>query len=101
MIDEDEERARRELLILAAYAYAELPLADPLMTDFEFDEECNKVDLSIVLSSGYIDTWFRKEFEPCTGMWISSLRDDASEVIFRIGIVRGYWTQKDREEGIT
>lgn len=62
------ERRRRILLSIAAYAYEVLNVS--LMSDADFDAECLAVDLSIDTENAEMDAWFRKRFQPHTGMWI-------------------------------
>lgn len=62
------ERRRRILLSVAAYSYE--VLNEPLMSDADFDAECLRVDLSVATGNAEMDSWFRKHFEPCTGMWV-------------------------------
>jgi hypothetical protein len=62
------ETRRRIRLTIAAYAYE--ILQRPIMSDGEFDELAKAVDLSIDTRRPDLDKWFRKNFDPFTGMWI-------------------------------
>lgn len=64
----ETERRRRILVSLWAYAY-EIEHTS-LVSDFKFDEECNKINLQIDTGNAKLDKWFRKNFDPCTGMWV-------------------------------
>ena len=63
-----EEIKRRIKVSVAAYAYE--MRNDSIMTDEQFDSECNKVDVTITTGNDVMDKWFRQEFDPCTGQWI-------------------------------
>lgn len=69
------ERRRRILLAVAAYAYEILNVS--LMSDADFDEESLRVDLSIDTGNKRMDLWFRRNFQPHTGMWIRKHPDMA------------------------
>lgn len=62
------ERRNRILLTLAAFAY-EFDNTS-IMSDAEFDELSRKIRPEISTGSKVHDEFFRKEFEPDTGMWI-------------------------------
>jgi hypothetical protein len=62
------ERANR--IRLAVYAYAYEYESTSLISDGEFDELSKKIDLTISTGNSKIDKWFKKNFEPDTGMWI-------------------------------
>lgn len=55
---------------ISIYAYAYEYEAVSLISDGEFDEMCYQVDLSVNTRRSDLDTWFRKNFDPCTGQWI-------------------------------
>jgi hypothetical protein len=40
------------------------------MSDSEFDELAKSIDLSVDTRRPDLDKWFRKNFDPFTGMWI-------------------------------
>ena len=64
---EIETRKRIRVAVLAfAYEFGDKPLA----TDAEFDKLAQSIDLSVNTQRPDMDEWFRKEFEPDTGMWI-------------------------------
>lgn len=62
------ETRNRIRLSLAAYAYE--VLGTSIMTDGEFDALAKEIDLNINTRRPELDNWFRKNFEPHTGMWI-------------------------------
>tara|TARA_B110000483_G_C18006265_1_gene469292 strand:- start:90 stop:359 length:270 start_codon:yes stop_codon:yes gene_type:complete len=63
-----EEIKRRIKISVAAYAYE--IMNDSIMSDAEFDEECQKVDVTITTGNIFMDQWFVKEFDASTGQWI-------------------------------
>jgi hypothetical protein len=63
----DETRNRIKLLI-AAYAYEFK--GKPTMTDKEFDDLCMQINVDRKTNKPKLDKWFKKNFQPCTGMWI-------------------------------
>ncbi|MCK5603787.1 hypothetical protein KAR91_18005 [Candidatus Pacearchaeota archaeon] len=67
---EESERYRRIMVAIWAYAY-EIE-HDPLVSDEAFDSVCYEIDLTVNTGDKKLDTWFRKEFDPCTGCWIYS-----------------------------
>lgn len=64
----DLETRKRIKISVAAYAY-EL-LGTPVMSDEEFDALAYSIDLKIDTRRPDLDAWFRRNFEPHTGMWI-------------------------------
>lgn len=62
------ETRRRIRLSLAAYTYEALMVS--IMSDIEFDELARSIDLTIDTRRPDLDKWFRKNFQPHTGMWI-------------------------------
>lgn len=64
----DGETRKRIRLSVAAYAYEYL--STPVMDDAEFDELARSIDLNIDTRRPDLDAWFRKNFQPHTGMWI-------------------------------
>jgi len=64
----DLETRKRIKISVAAYAY-EL-LSTPIMSDEEFDALAYSIDLKINTRRPDLDAWFRRNFEPHTGMWI-------------------------------
>lgn len=62
------ERRNRIRLSVAAYAYEYKD--DSIMSDAEFDALSYKIDVSVSTKSRKLDNFFKKHFEPCTGMWI-------------------------------
>lgn len=55
---------------LAVWAYAYEFADDSIVPDEVFDHECRMVDLTINTGRPDLDAWFRKEFNPSTGVWI-------------------------------
>ena len=64
------EVERRRRIRLAVWAYAYEFENDSLVDDATFDAEALKVDLAIDTGHRKLDAWFRKNFDPSTGMWI-------------------------------
>lgn len=65
---EEVERRRRILLSVWAYAYE---IEDTsLVSDHVFDAEALKVDLSVSTGNTKLDNFFRREFDPSTGVWV-------------------------------
>jgi hypothetical protein len=64
----DVETRKRIRISVAAYAY-EL-LSTPILSDEEFDALAYSIDLKISTRRPDLDAWFRRNFEPHTGMWI-------------------------------
>ncbi|MAK38188.1 MAG: hypothetical protein CMC15_18660 [Flavobacteriaceae bacterium] len=62
------ERRRRIQVSLWAYAY-EIE-NNPIVSDQVFDEQCSKIDLSIMTGHSILDKWFIENFTPYTGQWI-------------------------------
>lgn len=67
-IPKEVETRRRIRLSIWAYAYESKNVS--LVPDGLFDPESMMVDLTMMTDRPDLDAWFRKEFEPCTGMWI-------------------------------
>ncbi len=62
------ERRLRIRLSVAAYAYEYEN--NSVMSDNEFDSLCQQVDVAQPTGNKALDTYFKKEFNPATGMWI-------------------------------
>lgn len=62
------EAERRRRILVAVWAYAYEIAAVPLVPDTEYDREAKLVDLTI--DTGRLDDWYRKHFDPNTGLWI-------------------------------
>lgn len=62
------ERRSRIRLAVAAYAY-EIK-NDNIMSDHDFDELSKCIDLSVSTGEDKLDAFFRRYFEPATGMWV-------------------------------
>jgi len=72
--DRVSEEIRRRILV-ATWAYAYEILSENLVPDHVYDEEAQKIDLSISTSystrdNSEIDKWFRENFKPNTGSWV-------------------------------
>ena len=77
-----EERRRRIVLSLAAYAYE--VHSESRMSDAEFDGLALSIDTSIDTGHPVMDEFFRKEFHPHTGQWIHSHPElDKLEALYR------------------
>tara|TARA_B100000287_G_scaffold257047_2_gene241672 strand:+ start:375 stop:719 length:345 start_codon:yes stop_codon:yes gene_type:complete len=62
------EIRNRIRLSVAAYAYEIKD--EPVMSDSDFDELSKKIDLDVSTGNRKMDNFFKKHFEPDTGMWI-------------------------------
>ena len=63
-----KERRLRIRLSVAAYTYEYENSS--VMNDSEFDSLCEQVDLEQTTGDEKLDTYFKEEFNPATGMWI-------------------------------
>ena len=63
-----KETQRRIRLSVAAYAYEYENTS--VMSDAEFDALSNLIDVKVKTGNKKLDSFFKKEFTPCTGMWI-------------------------------
>ena len=64
------EVERRRRINVALWAYAYEVHDNPLVDDGKFDETCERINLSVSTGNKKMDTWFRRNFDPCTGSWI-------------------------------
>lgn len=71
------EIERKNRIDVAAYAYAYEVENDPLIADAEFDMLCLKINPKLSTGNKRLDTFFKKEFDPCTGMWVRKHPDIA------------------------
>ena len=62
------EIRNRIRLSVAAYAY-EFE-SDSIMSDYEFDELSKKINPAQKTGNALMDDFFKKHFQPDTGMWI-------------------------------
>lgn len=69
------EIRNRIRIAVAAYAYE--VLADPIMSDAEFDELAGKIDPRIQTGSAKHDLFFRSHFAAHTGSWVHKHPDTA------------------------
>jgi len=67
------QRRLRIKLSVAAYAYEYKN--DSIISDAEFDELSKQVDLSINTGYRKLDNFFKKYFNPDTGMWVRAHPD--------------------------
>lgn len=65
---QEVETRRRIKLALWALAYEVHDIA--MVPDAVFDRESRKVDLSVATTNPALDKWFRKNYDPSTGMWV-------------------------------
>ena len=65
---EEKERRRRITVAHAAYAYE--CMDDPIMSDTRYDALAESIDPRMSTGHAVLDTFFREEFTPMTGMWI-------------------------------
>jgi len=63
-----EQTRLRIRLAVAAYAYEYK--SDSIMSDAEFDRLSYLVDTNIATGNRKLDNFFKKHFEPATGMWV-------------------------------
>jgi len=71
------QRRLRIKLAVAAYAYEYKD--DSIMSDGQFDEMCKQVDLSVTTGYRKLDNYFKKYFNPDTGMWVRAHPDKRGE----------------------
>lgn len=64
------EIERRNRIKLSLYAYAYEFEGDSLVSDGEYDDLSLKIDKSVKTGNKKLDTFFNREFDPHTGMWI-------------------------------
>lgn len=69
------ERRRRIRLSVAAYAYEFH--SDSIISDAEFDKLSEQIDKNVKTGHRILDRFFKKNFEPCTGMWVQKHPDKA------------------------
>ena len=73
MQDSNEEEISRETrnrIRLSVFAYAYEFEDNPLVDDGAFDELCGQINLDMSTRRPDLDDYFRREFNPSTGMWI-------------------------------
>jgi hypothetical protein len=76
------ERRNRIKLSVAAYAYEFH--ADSIISDAEFDNLSDQINVQIRTGNERIDDFFCEHFEPHTGMWIQKHPDrDGLEKIYQ------------------
>lgn len=64
------ERKRRILVAVAAWAYERYNTS--LISDAEFDKLCYEINPSISTGNRKLDNFFKKHFQPDTGLWVHS-----------------------------
>jgi hypothetical protein len=77
MLASEQIRLRIRLSV-AAYAYEYKD--DSIMSDAEFDRLSYLIDTSIATGNRKLDNFFKKHFEPATGMWVRKHPDKAGLV---------------------
>ena len=65
---QEQEKHRR--IRLAMYAYAYECEGVGMVSDKEFDELANKIDINVDTDRPDLDVFWETEFSPITGMWI-------------------------------
>lgn len=55
---------------LSIYAYAYEYKDNSIIDDYKFDQMCKEVKPDIETGNKKLDNFFKKEFDPSTGMWI-------------------------------
>ena len=64
----NQEIRNRIRLSVAAYAYEYKD--DSVMSDADFDELSKQIDVTVKTGNRKLDNFFKKHFQPDTGMWI-------------------------------
>lgn len=64
-------KERRTRIRLSLYAYAYEYESDSLVSDEKYDALSRTVNTSIVTGHPVLDKFFKEQFEPDTGMWIT------------------------------
>jgi len=64
----EKETRNRIRLSVAAYTYEVYD--DPIMSDAEFDQLAEKINVQVVTSNELMDDFFREHFSLHTGQWI-------------------------------
>ena len=64
----NQEIKNRIRLSVAAYAYEYKD--DSIMSDADFDELSKQIDVTVKTGNRKLDNFFKKHFQPDTGMWI-------------------------------
>jgi hypothetical protein len=68
MTEVNSEIRNRIRLAVAAYTYEYCH--DSIMSDHEFDAMSQEINTEVDTGNTKIDTFFKKHFEPATGMWV-------------------------------
>jgi len=68
MADVNPEVRNRIRLAVAAYSYEYE--ATSIMSDHEFDAMSREINTEVGTGNTKLDTFFKKHFEPATGMWV-------------------------------
>ena len=63
-----QETVNRTNLLYWAYAYEFED--DSIVPDILFDNISKQIDVNVETGDGDLDSFFKNEFAPCTGMWI-------------------------------
>ena len=66
--DIEKERRNRIKLSVAAYTYE--VYNESIMSDAEFDQLADKINVQVVTGNELMDDFFREHFSPYTGQWI-------------------------------
>ena len=88
-----EQIRLRIKLSVAAFAYEYK--SDSIMPDAEFDRLSYLVDTSIATGNRKLDNFFKKHFEPATGMWVRKHPDKKGLV----NIYERYYKTKEQTNG--
>lgn len=81
------ERWRRIRLSVAAWAYEVHDVS--IMPDAVFDKMCLDVDVKVSTGHRKLDQFFRKEFDPSTGVWVHKHPEKGKLE----GIYQRFWTR--------
>jgi hypothetical protein len=68
MTEVNPEIRNRIRLAVAAYAYEYE--ATSIMSDHEFDAMSREINIEVDTGNTKLDTFFKKHFEPATGLWV-------------------------------
>lgn len=64
------EVERRRRIAVAVWAYAYEIDNDHLVPDHVYDDWARRIDVAVSTGNARLDTFFRAEFSPHTGMWV-------------------------------